>query len=89
MPQCLDFPFIRLLFVCVLTFVLVLLLQLKLLTTAIANINFTELATKPMIAIFVGLIAGIGEKAVTVQVVERIRGIVVRGSITSSRSSSA
>ena len=76
MPQYLDFtfePFIRLLFVSVLTLVLAFLLRLDLLTITVGNIQLDDVAD-PAAAILIGLIAGIAEQAVTVQVVERIKG---------------
>lgn len=81
MPQYLDFkfePFIRLLFVAALAFALALLLHLKVVTIIITSQNLAEFTTKPSVALLLGLVAGIGEKAVTVQVVDRLRKVVAK-----------
>lgn len=69
-------PFIRMLFVGALASIVALFLQLKILTMAIGNVDLFTFPENLTVALLLGLIAGIGEKAVSVQVFERTRKLL-------------
>ncbi|HET7877057.1 MAG TPA: hypothetical protein VFN71_16155 [Methylomirabilota bacterium] len=79
----LDFryePFIRVLFVGCLTSVLALFLQLKILSLAIGGVDLAAFPDHIGWALVLGVIAGIGEKALSVQVIERARKVLAPAS---------
>lgn len=79
MPQFLDFryePFIRLLFVSILAFVLALLIDVGAIKLEVAGIELAKFAETWTTAVLLGLICGIGEKAVTVRIVNRVQQMV-------------
>jgi hypothetical protein len=69
-------PFIRMLFVGCISSVFALFLQLKLIPLTIAEFDLATFAEHPPWALLIGVIAGISEKAVSVQVVERARKVL-------------
>jgi hypothetical protein len=73
-------PFIRMLFVGLLTSVFGLFLQLKLIPLKIVEFDLSTFAVDPTWALLIGVIAGIGEKGLSVQVVERARKVLAPGS---------
>jgi hypothetical protein len=73
-------PFIRMLFVGFLASVFALFLQLKLIPLKIGEFDLSTFADRPTWALLIGVIAGIGEKALSVQVVERARKVLTPGS---------
>lgn len=69
-------PAIRLLFVGLLALALALFLQLELLSISIVNAQLSKFAESAGMALLLGLIAGIGEKAVSVRLIKRASEIV-------------
>jgi len=72
-------PFIRLVFVGLLAVLAALLLKLDVLSLTIGSANLSKFATDPTLAFVLGLIAGIGERTLSVQVVERVRKVLAPG----------
>jgi hypothetical protein len=74
-PDYLDIyyePFVRMLFVAIGAGAFALFLNLSVLTIKIGNIDFADFTTPNVgVAILVGFISGIGERALSVQLIER------------------
>lgn len=78
-PDYLDFlyePFIRMLFVGIVAGIFALFLDLSVLTITIGDIDFSSFNKSVREAIFVGFVSGIGERALSVQLVERAQKIL-------------
>lgn len=72
-------PCIRLVFVALLAVALALLLQEGVLTLKMGTVDFAEFPDKTRVALLLGLVAGISEKAVSVRVMERVRKVFTPG----------
>lgn len=70
--------FARMLFVALLASAVGLMLELDILTLEVAGINLNEFARDPRVALFLGLVAGIGEKALSARLIDRANEIVAR-----------
>ncbi len=73
-------PFVRVLFVGLLTSVFALFLQLRLIPLKIGEFDLSTFADNRTWALLIGVVAGIGEKGLSVQVVERARKVLAPGS---------
>ena len=83
MPNFLGFyfePLIRLWFVGLLATTFALFLQLGVLTLRISAVDFAEFPSKIGVALVLGVVAGISEKAVSVRIIERTRKLFTSGS---------
>jgi hypothetical protein len=78
-PDFLDYgyePYIRMLFVGVLAAVFALFLNLQVLSVTLGSADLVQFTENIGVALLLGLIAGISEKALSVQVIERARKIL-------------
>jgi hypothetical protein len=69
-------PCIRMLFVGIFACVFALFLQLKILSLAIGDINFSDFATMIGLALALGVILGVGEKTLSVRLIDRAKDVV-------------
>jgi len=82
MPNYLDRriePIIRLLFVALLSASLSILVHLGVIDIAFGSVNLKDFSQKDSIAGLLGLVCGLGEKAVTVRVIDRFREVLGSG----------
>jgi len=73
-------PVVRMLFVALVAIVFALLLRLSLITIKIGAIDFADFTHSISIALLVGFVAGIGQRALSVQLTERAQKILNPGS---------
>jgi hypothetical protein len=73
-------PVVRMLFVALVAMVFALLLRLSLITIKIGAIDFADFTHSVSIALLVGFVAGIGQRALSVQLTERAQKILNPGS---------
>jgi hypothetical protein len=69
-------PFIRMLFVGIVVGIFALFLALSILTIKIGNVDFADFTKTVGVAILVGFVGGIGERALSVQLIERAQKIL-------------
>jgi hypothetical protein len=69
-------PFVRLFFVGLLASILALFLSLKVLALKIGSLDLSTFETSPGAALLVGLIAGVGERKLSVAILERARKVL-------------
>jgi len=69
-------PFIRMLFVGVLATVFALFLELKVLSVVVANFDLASFPTNAGLALAIGVVAGIGERALSVQLIARAQNVL-------------
>jgi len=72
-------PFVRILFVGILAIVLGVLLQVGLLSTSVGGIALSGFTKDAFLAFALGSICGIGEKAISVKLMDRLRKVMVTG----------
>lgn len=72
-------PMIRMLFVAAIAVAFAFLLQIGFLTLTVAGVDFSKFSSEASTALFLGLVAGIGERALSVQVIERVRRVTSPG----------
>ena len=73
-------PLIRLIFVGLLVASFALFLQLEVLTLKVSGVDFKEFSSEVGVALLLGLIAGISEKALSVQIISRAQKALAPGS---------
>ena len=81
-PDYLDIyyePFIRMLFVIILALAFALFLDIGILSIKIGNTDLATFKTSVGVAILLGFIAGIGERALSVQLIERAQKVLNPG----------
>lgn len=69
-------PFIRMLFVAVFASIFALFLQLKILSLAIGDVDLGSFAGSLGLALVLGVVLGIGEKALSVQLIDRAQNVI-------------
>jgi hypothetical protein len=69
-------PFIRMLFVAAIASIFALFLQLKILSLSIGTADLATFASSVSLALVLGLVSGVGEKALSVRVLDRTRNIL-------------
>lgn len=79
LPAYLDIlyePFVRMLFVLLVAFAFALFLDLAVISIKIGNTDLAAFTKSPGVALLVGFIAGIGERALSVQLIERAQKVL-------------
>jgi len=72
-------PFIRVLYVALLAQVVALLVEFKFVNLTIGSADLSTFTTSPGLALVLGLIAGIGERTVSVQVIQKVEKALAPG----------
>lgn len=73
-------PMIRMLFVAAIAVAFAFLLQIGFLTLTVTGVEFAKFCNEASTALFLGLVAGIGERALSVQVIERVSRVTAPSS---------
>ena len=71
-------PIVRLVFVILLSVALALLLQEGLITIKIGSVDFADFKSKASVALILGVVIGVSEKALSLKFIERVKTYVVK-----------